>query len=205
MLQTGRHTSETLRELRELGVGIALDDFGTGYSSLVSLEQLPLTRVKLDRSLIATIDTSTRSQAITRAIISLCQSLGLEITAEGVERPEQLGWLLGYPAMHIQGYLLSPAVAEADLLTAMTGMPVAWTLCCQFHVAGQCRANCEAPPLTAATDPLNPRAGRCPSGVVQDRDDDAVSHPKACAGRNVRQLHRERTIARARALLRIGT
>ena len=123
VLQTGRHTGEALRELRELGVGVALDDFGTGYSSLVSLQQLPLTRVKLDRSLIATIDTSSRSQAITRAIIALCQSLGLEITAEGVERHEQLAWLLGYPAMHIQGYLLSPPVAEADLLPAITGMP----------------------------------------------------------------------------------
>ncbi len=123
VLQTGRHTSDALKELRELGVGVALDDFGTGYSSLVSLQQLPLTRVKLDRSLIATIDTSTRSQAITRAIIALCQSLGLEVTAEGVERKEQLAWLLGYPAMHLQGYLLSRPVAEADLLTALTGMP----------------------------------------------------------------------------------
>ncbi|MGH8198469.1 MAG: putative bifunctional diguanylate cyclase/phosphodiesterase [Steroidobacteraceae bacterium] len=123
VLQTGRHTGEALRELRELGVGVALDDFGTGYSSLVSLQQLPLTRVKLDRSLIATIDTSARSQAITRAIIALCQSLGLEVTAEGVERHEQFAWLLGYPAMHLQGFLLSPPVAEADLLPAITGMP----------------------------------------------------------------------------------
>ena len=123
VLQTGRHTTEALAMLRELGVGVALDDFGTGYSSLVSLQQLPLTRVKLDRSLIATIDTSARSQAITRAIISLCQSLGLEVTAEGVERQEQLAWLLGYPAMHLQGYLLSAPVAEADLLTALTAMP----------------------------------------------------------------------------------
>ncbi len=123
VLQTGRHTSEALLALRELGVGVALDDFGTGYSSLVSLQQLPLSRVKLDRSLIATIDTSTRSQAITRAIISLCQSLGLEVTAEGVERAEQFAWLLGYPAMHLQGYLLSRPVPEADLLTVLTGMP----------------------------------------------------------------------------------
>ncbi len=123
VLQTGHHTTEALVALRELGVGVALDDFGTGYSSLVSLQQLPLTRVKLDRSLIATIDTSARSQAITRAIISLCQSLGLEVTAEGVERPGQLAWLAGYPGMHLQGYLLSKPVREADLLTALTGMP----------------------------------------------------------------------------------
>ena len=123
VLQTGHHTSEALAMLRELGVGVALDDFGTGYSSLVSLQQLPLTRVKLDRSLIATIDTSARSQAITRAIIALCQSLGLEVTAEGVERQEQLAWLLGYPAMHLQGYLLSAPVSEADLLTVLNAMP----------------------------------------------------------------------------------
>jgi diguanylate cyclase (GGDEF)-like protein len=123
VLQTGRDTTEALALLRELGVGVALDDFGTGYSSLVSLQQLPLSRVKLDRSLIATIDSSARSQAVTRAIIALCQSLGLEVTAEGVERIEQLAWLLGYPAMHLQGYLLSRPVAEADLLTALTAMP----------------------------------------------------------------------------------
>jgi EAL domain-containing protein (putative c-di-GMP-specific phosphodiesterase class I) len=123
VLQTASHTTEALGMLRDLGVGVALDDFGTGYSSLVSLQQLPLTRVKLDRSLIATIDSSSRSQAITRAIIALCQSLGLEVTAEGIERHEQLAWLLGYPAMHVQGYLLSPPVAEADLLTALNAMP----------------------------------------------------------------------------------
>jgi len=123
VLQTGHHTTEALALLRELGTGVALDDFGTGYSSLVSLQQLPLTRVKLDRSLIATIDTSARSQAVTRAIIALCQSLGLEVTAEGVERHEQLAWLLGYPAMHLQGYLLCRPVPEADLLTALNAMP----------------------------------------------------------------------------------
>jgi len=123
VLQTASHTTEALGMLRDLGVGVALDDFGTGYSSLVSLQQLPLTHVKLDRSLIATIDSSSRSQAITRAIIALCQSLGLEVTAEGIERHEQLAWLLGYPAMHVQGYLLSPPVAEADLLTALNAMP----------------------------------------------------------------------------------
>jgi diguanylate cyclase (GGDEF)-like protein len=123
VLQTGRDTTEALALLRELGVGVALDDFGTGYSSLVSLQQLPLSRVKLDRNLIATIDTSARSQAVTRAIIALCQSLGLEVTAEGVERNEQLAWLLGYPSMHLQGFLLGRPVAEADLLAALTGMP----------------------------------------------------------------------------------
>ena len=123
VLQTGSHTIDALRQLRAIGVGIALDDFGTGYSSLVSLEQLPLSRVKLDRSLIASIDTSPRSQAIARAIIALCQSLGLEITAEGVERREQLAWLLDHPTMHLQGYLLARPVTADVLLTVIAAMP----------------------------------------------------------------------------------
>jgi diguanylate cyclase (GGDEF)-like protein len=116
VLQTGAGTIAALRVLQSAGFGIVLDDFGTGYSSLTSLEQLPLSRIKLDRSLIAGIDTSTRSAAIARAIIDLCEGLGLPVTAEGVERPEQFAWLLGCRAMYLQGYLLSDAVPFADVL-----------------------------------------------------------------------------------------
>ena len=122
VLQTGPSTIEALRRLRAHGVAIALDDFGTGYSSLTSLEQLPLTRIKLDRSLIASIDTSARSAAIARAIISLCHSLGLEITAEGIERPEQFACLLGNHAMYLQGYLLSQPVSGDELLPVMAAI-----------------------------------------------------------------------------------
>ena len=116
VLQTGTATIAALRALQSRGFGIALDDFGTGYSSLNSLEQLPLSRIKLDRSLVARIDTSTRSAAIARAIIDLCRALGLEVTAEGIERPEQFAWLLGYPDIFLQGYLLSDAVPFAEVL-----------------------------------------------------------------------------------------
>jgi EAL domain-containing protein (putative c-di-GMP-specific phosphodiesterase class I) len=122
VLQTGPSTIEALRRLRAHGVAIALDDFGTGYSSLTSLEQLPLTRIKLDRSLIASIDTSPRSAAIARAIISLCHSLGLEVTAEGIERPEQFGYLLGNHAMYLQGYLLSRPVSSGEFLQVKAAM-----------------------------------------------------------------------------------
>jgi diguanylate cyclase (GGDEF)-like protein len=118
VLQTGAATIEALRALRSQGLAIALDDFGTGYSSLASIEQLPLTRIKLDRSLIAGVDTSTRSAAIARAIITMCQGLGLEITAEGVERPEQFAMLTNYAGMYLQGYLLSPPVARDQVMTA---------------------------------------------------------------------------------------
>ena len=113
VLQTGPATIETLRQLRALGLAIALDDFGTGYSSLASLEQLPLTRVKLDRSLTQSIDASDRALAIARAIVGLCANLGLEVTAEGVERVEQLALLLDMPSVCLQGYLIcSPLAAE---------------------------------------------------------------------------------------------
>jgi EAL domain-containing protein (putative c-di-GMP-specific phosphodiesterase class I) len=123
VLQTGPATIETLRQLRKLGIAIALDDFGTGYSSLASLEQLPLTRVKLDRSLIQSIDTSARSLAIARAIIGLCDNLGLEVTAEGVERAEQLGLLLAYPSICLQGYLICAPVSGEVVPRTVGDMP----------------------------------------------------------------------------------
>jgi len=116
VLQTGRPTIEALQRLRAHGVAIALDDFGAGYSSLTSLEKLPLTRIKLDRGLIAGVDTNPRSAAIARAIIGMCHGLGLEVTAEGVERPEQFALLMGFRAMYLQGYLLSHPVPRDQVL-----------------------------------------------------------------------------------------
>jgi diguanylate cyclase (GGDEF)-like protein len=110
MLQTGAITVETLHALRMLGVATALDDFGTGYSSLTSLEQLPLSRVKLDRRLIAEVDRNPRAAAIARSIIALCRNLGLAITAEGVERHEQLDFLASCGDVSVQGYLISRPV-----------------------------------------------------------------------------------------------
>jgi diguanylate cyclase (GGDEF)-like protein len=123
VLQTGSHTIKTLDQLRSIGVAIALDDFGTGYSSLASLQQLPLTRVKLDRSLIAGIDDNVRSASIVRATVALCRGLGLEVTAEGVERVEQLAILLPHESISLQGYLFSRPVPASDLLPLLTQLP----------------------------------------------------------------------------------
>jgi diguanylate cyclase (GGDEF)-like protein len=106
VLQTGPATVAALHRLRALGVSIALDDFGIGYSSLTSLERLPLTRVKIDRNLIANIDSGVRAPAIVRSIIGLSRSLGLHVTAEGVERPSQLGQLLNDRGVQVQGFLV---------------------------------------------------------------------------------------------------
>jgi diguanylate cyclase (GGDEF)-like protein len=123
VLQTGTATIESLRQLRSLDIAIALDDFGTGYSSFASLEQLPLSRIKLDRALIAGIDTQPRSAAIAMALILLCEDLAIEVTAEGVERNTQFSCLAANPALYLQGYLISPPVAEAEVPQLIATMP----------------------------------------------------------------------------------
>jgi diguanylate cyclase (GGDEF)-like protein len=117
VFQTGGATIESLRRLRALGVAIALDDFGIGYSSLTSLEQLPISRVKLDRLLVAGVDSNPRSAAIVRSIVALCHGLGLQVVAEGVERTAQLEFLSRCGPISVQGFLLGDAV-EADAAAA---------------------------------------------------------------------------------------
>jgi diguanylate cyclase (GGDEF)-like protein len=124
VFQTGPATIDSLRQLRALGVAIALDDFGIGYSSLTSLEQLPITRVKLDKLLIAGVDDNARSAAIVRSIVALCHGLGLQVVAEGVERSTQLEFLTHCGPISVQGFLLAhpveaaAAAAEAQLAGA---------------------------------------------------------------------------------------
>ncbi|MDP9083185.1 MAG: EAL domain-containing protein [Pseudomonadota bacterium] len=122
VLQTGPTTIAALRKLQSNGIAIALDDFGTGYSSLTSLEQLPLSRIKLDQSLIAAIDTSARSVAIVTAILDLCAGLGLEVTVEGIERPDQFAWLLRQRNLYLQGYLISEPVPSREIAGLKTSL-----------------------------------------------------------------------------------
>jgi diguanylate cyclase (GGDEF)-like protein len=115
-LQTDPSTIDVLRAVRAENIGVALDDFGTGYSTLASLEQLPLTRVKLDRSLIARIHANPRSLAISESITRLCHRLGLEVTAEGVENLPQLASLSSEGTLAVQGFLIAkPAPADQVL------------------------------------------------------------------------------------------
>jgi diguanylate cyclase (GGDEF)-like protein len=123
VLQTGAATIQVLRQLRSHGVSIALDDFGIGYSSLASLEQLPLTRVKLDRALIASMHISPRSAAIARALVGLCHDIGLEVTAEGIECREQLALLADLSPIYLQGFLLARPVPVDQVLSLIAMLP----------------------------------------------------------------------------------
>jgi EAL domain-containing protein (putative c-di-GMP-specific phosphodiesterase class I) len=123
VLQSAPTTVKTLNELRELGVSVALDDFGAGFSSLASLDQLPLSRVKLDRSLIENIDQLRRSARIARAMIELCRALNLRVTAEGIERREQLLFLAKCRDVDAQGFLLARPIDSAGILSVCAGLP----------------------------------------------------------------------------------
>jgi diguanylate cyclase (GGDEF)-like protein len=134
VLQTGGTTVAALKRLRAAGVAIALDDFGAGYSSLASLEELPLTRVKLDRSLIAGIDHSARSVAISRAIIGLCHDLNLSVTAEGIERCEQLAALAHHRRLMLQGYLFAKPMSREQIPAFLAAAPAQMqSLLVQLH------------------------------------------------------------------------
>jgi len=122
MLQTGAITVETLRALRLLGIATSLDDFGTGYSSLTSLEQLPLSRVKLDRSVIAEVDSNPRAASIASSMVALCHSLGLQVTVEGVERASQLDFLSATRDVSVQGFLVSRPVGADAVADTVNGM-----------------------------------------------------------------------------------
>jgi diguanylate cyclase len=96
-----------LERLRRLGCKIALDDFGTGYSSLAYITRFPPDRIKIDKVFINNVDRSASDAAVATAILALGESLGVTITAEGVERKAQLEWLKRRGCHEVQGYLLS--------------------------------------------------------------------------------------------------
>jgi diguanylate cyclase (GGDEF)-like protein/PAS domain S-box-containing protein len=106
-----------LRELARQGVRLAVDDFGTGHSNLSRLGQLPITSIKIDRSLIASIDTQPKDAAIVRAVIEIGHTLGAQVVAEGVETAQQLAILRMSRCDFLQGYLLCKPLPADSFLT----------------------------------------------------------------------------------------
>ena len=106
----------TIRALRERGHTIAVDDFGTGYSSLSYLSAFELDVLKIDKSFVDAIGTESATSHVIVHVIEMARSLGLHLVAEGVEREEQVRWLLGHGVTSAQGFLFSPPVAAADFV-----------------------------------------------------------------------------------------
>ncbi len=104
-----------LERLRSEGVSIALDDFGTGYMSLATLRALPVDIVKIDRSFVAEMGSST-NHSLVELIINAGRVLGIDVIAEGVERPEQAQTLNELGAVLLQGWLYAQPAPVADVV-----------------------------------------------------------------------------------------
>lgn len=115
LLDSVEHIIATFHQLRELGVKLAIDDFGTGYSSLSYLKRFPVDYVKIDQAFIRGLGEGTEDAAITRAIIAMAHSLGLQVVAEGVENEAQLDFLKANGCDEVQGYLISRPIEAGAL------------------------------------------------------------------------------------------
>jgi diguanylate cyclase (GGDEF)-like protein/PAS domain S-box-containing protein len=114
MVEDAEAAASTLTHLREGGIRLALDDFGTGYSSLSYLRQLPFDVLKIDRSFVQRVGQSASDRAIVRSVVALARTLGLSVTAEGVETAEQQSALRRLDCEHGQGFLFSEPVTAAE-------------------------------------------------------------------------------------------
>ncbi|MET4119102.1 EAL domain-containing protein (putative c-di-GMP-specific phosphodiesterase class I) [Bradyrhizobium sp. JR1.5] len=116
MLLQEKHENLLLfRQLKSIGISIALDDFGVGYASLASFVSFPFDKVKIDRSFTKDILTKSANRAVVASIMTLAHGLGVEVTAEGVETPEQLEYLRHEGVHQLQGYLLGKPCAPESL------------------------------------------------------------------------------------------
>ncbi|HNX92885.1 MAG TPA: EAL domain-containing protein, partial [Syntrophomonas sp.] len=121
LMQDTEYVVHTLNQLKNTGISISIDDFGTEYSSLAYLKTLPVDKIKIAMPFVQGIDVSDKDEAITKAIIVLARSLGLNVIAEGVETERQFAFLTQSMCDEIQGYFFykpMPAHALEELLRA---------------------------------------------------------------------------------------
>lgn len=117
LMEKGPRPAATIRNLRAFGIGISLDDFGTGYSSLSYLLNYPFTKIKIDKSFILNMENTVNAPAVIRAVIGLGRSLGLTVTAEGIESEAAADYLRSEGCAQGQGYFYGHAVPGSELHT----------------------------------------------------------------------------------------
>jgi diguanylate cyclase (GGDEF)-like protein/PAS domain S-box-containing protein len=123
MLADADGLSETLEELKAIGVRLVLDDFGTGYSSLAYLTRLPLDAVKVDRSFIDGLGLESEDTAITEAIVAMSHALSLQVVAEGAETPLQIAELERLGCDLVQGFYFSTPLAAGEITRMLESGP----------------------------------------------------------------------------------
>ncbi|MBK7002605.1 MAG: EAL domain-containing protein [Rhodoferax sp.] len=121
LMQHGEKTIAILQQLRDRGIGIVIDDFGTGYSSMAQLKNMPVTKLKIDKSFVDDITTSRRDLAITASITSLAHNLQIQIIAEGVETNQQVLLLRQSGCHDFQGYHFARPLPAAQIPSFIDG------------------------------------------------------------------------------------
>jgi diguanylate cyclase (GGDEF)-like protein/PAS domain S-box-containing protein len=114
LMQEPERIRRIVSEVCATGVGLHLDDFGTGYSSLAALHRLPVDALKIDRTFVTSAPED-GSDAIVRAIVALARSLGIDVIAEGIERPQQRARVRQLGCRYGQGFLFSRPLGAADM------------------------------------------------------------------------------------------
>lgn len=120
MMRAPETAHATLQAIRALGVRVAIDDFGTGYSSLSHLQFFPVDELKIDRTFVDRMDDGDREASFVRTMITLAQSLGVEVVAEGIERSSQNDALTALGCNAGQGFLFSRPLAINDVIMYMS-------------------------------------------------------------------------------------
>lgn len=116
-------TIQKMNSLKSKGISFSLDDFGTGYSSLAYLKRLPLEQLKIDRSFVQDILVDQSDASIANTIITLAQSLRINVIAEGVETAQQRDFLANHGCQLYQGYYFSKPISAAALKLYVAGSP----------------------------------------------------------------------------------
>ena len=106
--------SEFFSKLQAIGIQVQIDDFGTGYSSLGSLQKLPVSKLKIDRTFISQLGNRNGSVEIVQTILAFAQSLGIQVIAEGVETTDQLSTLKELHCKFVQGFLFAKPVEQQE-------------------------------------------------------------------------------------------
>jgi EAL domain-containing protein (putative c-di-GMP-specific phosphodiesterase class I) len=125
VMENPARSLEVLRQLRSLGIRLSIDDFGTGYSSLHQLRGLPVHEVKIDKTFVDNIDRDGADRAVVRAVVELCDSLGLDTVAEGVEQASQAYALEALGVRQVQGYFYGRPMPEAAATEWVRQRPIA--------------------------------------------------------------------------------
>lgn len=116
LMENFTYATNLLEKLKALKIRLLIDDFGTGYSSLSYLQQLPVDSLKIDRSFVKNIEFNPKDVEISKTIVNLADSLGLEVIAEGIETIQQVNILQQMGCEFGQGYFFSPPLAHEEVI-----------------------------------------------------------------------------------------